>query len=236
MPPRTNHRPANIAVGVALIDGTPLIREGLSALVHRAPGLRWVGAAETPSIGLRMCERLRPDVVVVDAGLDPRGQLGRLLSGSYGVVLLVDDVHLSDQYIPNVITGGVRGVIRRTAQPGQLVQAIQAVYSEGRYIDPALAADLVAPVARPRRPTGLGPPLSHREHEVLRLIADGLENQAIANVLFVSVETIRTHVKSILRKLASRDRTHAVAVAFRSGVLNVDDDAVPRSRTGEGWT
>jgi DNA-binding NarL/FixJ family response regulator len=74
-------------------------------------------------------------------------------------------------------------------------------------------------------------PLSQRELEVLRLVADGLENQAIADALFVSVETIRTHVKSILRKLASRDRTHAVAVAFRSGVLAVDD-VVPRSRNG----
>ncbi len=59
---------------------------------------------------------------------------------------------------------------------------------------------------------------------MLQLIADGLENQAIANVLYVSVETVRTHVKSILRKLSSRDRTHAVAVAFRSGVLTVDAD------------
>jgi DNA-binding NarL/FixJ family response regulator len=236
MPPSTNQRTASPAVGVALIDGVPLVREGLAAVVNRTHGLRWVGAAETASIGLRMVERLRPDVVVVDAGLDPRGQLGRLLSGSHAVVLMIDEARLSNQYVANAVTGGVRGVIRRVAQPGQLVQAIQAVHSEGRYMDTTLTADLAAPMARPRRPIGLGQPLSQREHEVLRLIADGLENQAIANVLFVSVETVRTHVKSILRKLASRDRTHAVAVAFRSGVLTVDDDAVPRSRTGDDWT
>jgi len=236
MPPSTNQSPANGAVGVALIDGIPLVREGLAALVHRTPGLRWIGAAETPSIGMRLCERLRPDVVVVDAGLDPRGQLGRVLSSSHGVILMVDDVRLSTQYVANAISGGVRGVIRRAAQPPQLVQAIQAVHTDGRYMDPTLAGGLSAPVTRPRRPSGLGQRLSQREHEVLRLIADGLENQAIANVLFVSVETIRTHVKSILRKLASRDRTHAVAVAFRSGVLTVEDDAVPRSRTGDDWT
>jgi len=236
MPPSTNQRPANGAVGVALIDGVPLVREGLAALVHRTPGLRWIGAAENPSVGVRLCERLRPDVVVVDAGLDPRGQLGRVLSGSHSVVLMVDDAHLSTQYVANAITGGVRGVIRRAAQPGQLIQAIQSVYTDGRYLDATLTTDLTASVARPRRPANLRQPLSQREHEVLRLIADGLENQAIANVLFVSVETIRTHVKSILRKLASRDRTHAVAVAFRSGVLTVEDDAVPRSRAPEGST
>jgi DNA-binding NarL/FixJ family response regulator len=236
MPPSTNQRPANGVVGVALIDGLPLVREGLAALVHRTPGLRWIGAAENPSVGVRLCERLRPDVVVVDAGLDPRGQLGRVLSGSHGVVLMVDDAHLSTQYVANAITGGVRGVIRRAAQPGQLIQAIQSVYTEGRYLDATLTTDLAASVARPRRPANLRQPLSQREHEVLRLIADGLENQAIANVLFVSVETIRTHVKSILRKLASRDRTHAVAMAFRSGVLTVEDDAVPRSRAPDGST
>ena len=222
MPPSTNQRQVNGAVGVALIDGVPLIREGLSALVHRTPGLRWIGGAENPSVGVRLCERLRPDVVVVDAALDPRGQLGRLLAGQHGVVLMVDDPHLTTQYVANAITGGVHGVIRRTAQPPQLVQAIQSVHNDGRYMDATLAANLTAPVTRHRAPNGLRQPLSQREHEVLRLIADGLENQAIANVLFVSVETIRTHVKSILRKLSSRDRTHAVAIAFRSGVLTVE--------------
>jgi DNA-binding NarL/FixJ family response regulator len=241
MPPSTNARhvngaPVGTAVGVALIDGVPLVREGLSALVHRTPGMRWVGAAENASVGVRLCERLRPDVVVVDAALDPRGLLARHLAGSHGVILMVDDQHVSSTYVTTAITSGVRGVIRRAAQPAQIVQAIQAVHLDGRYMDTTLAANLTASVARPRRPAGAHQPLSQREHEVLRLIADGLENQAIANVLFVSVETVRTHVKSILRKLASRDRTHAVAVAFRSGVLAVEEEAVPRSRMGDEWT
>ena len=230
MPPNTNQPPVRLAsgaVGVALIDGVPLVREGLSALVHRTAGLRWVGAAENPSVGVRLCERLRPDVVLVDSGLDPRGQLSHLLAGNatLGVILLVDDAHRTTQYVAGAVTAGVRGVVLRTAQPPQLLKAIQTVYAEGRYLDAALATTLTAPVAGPRHPNGRRQPLSQREHQVLQLIADGLENQAIANVLFVSVETIRTHVKSILRKLASRDRTHAVAVAFRSGVLTVDGTA-----------
>ncbi|MGH3620877.1 MAG: response regulator transcription factor, partial [Sciscionella sp.] len=86
-----------------------------------------------------------------------------------------------------------------------------------RYLDPALsmlATSVDASTTLPSRQ-----PLSPREYEVLRLIAEGLENQAIGKTLFVSVETVRTHVKSILRKLHARDRAHAVAVAFRTGVL-----------------
>jgi DNA-binding NarL/FixJ family response regulator len=234
MPPNTNHppgRPASGTVSVALIDRIPLVREGLSALVHRTPGLRWVGAAENPSVGVRLCERMRPDVVVVDAALDPRGQLSNLLTGNPGlaVVLLIDEARRTTQYVSGAVTSGVRGVVLRSAQPPQLVKAIQAVHSDGRYFDAALTVTLEAPVAGPRHSSGPRQPLSQREHQVLKLIADGLENQAIANVLFVSVETVRTHVKSILRKLASRDRTHAVAVAFRSGVLTLDG-AVPRAR------
>jgi DNA-binding NarL/FixJ family response regulator len=233
MPPSMNQLSARPAtVGVALIDGVPLVREGLSALVHRTPGLRWIGAAENPSVGVRLCERLRPDVVVVDAALDPRGQLSHLLASNPGlsVVLMVDDPHLTTQYVSAAVTHGVHGVIRRTAQPPQLVKAIQAVHTDGRYVDAALSASLSS-AGRSRRPNSPHQPLSQREHEVLRLIADGLENQAIANILFVSVETIRTHVKSILRKLATRDRTHAVAVAFRSGVLVVEPSPVPGTRT-----
>lgn len=234
MRPNTNHVPAhpvNGAVGVALIDGVPLVREGLSALVHRTPGLRWVGAAETASVGVRLCERLRPDVVLVDAALDPRGQLSHLLAGNpgLGVILLIDEARRTTHYVAGAVTGGVRGVVLRTAQPPQLVKAIQTVHTDGRYLDSALAPTLSAPVTAGRRANGPRQPLSQRELQVLQLIADGLENQAIANVLFVSVETVRTHVKSILRKLASRDRTHAVAVAFRSGVLTLDG-AVPRAR------
>ncbi|MGB3441826.1 MAG: response regulator transcription factor [Actinophytocola sp.] len=235
MQPNTNQptRQANGAVGVALIDHIPLVREGLSALVHRTPGLRWVGAAENPAVGVRLCERMRPDIVVIDAALDPRGQLSHLLAGNpaLGVILLVDEGRRTAEYVASAVTGGVRGVVLRSVQPPLLVKAIQAVHSEGRYLDAAMTAAMAAPVLGPRRPNGPRQPLSRREHQVLQLIADGLENQAIANVLFVSVETIRTHVKSILRKLASRDRTHAVAVAFRSGVLTLDG-AVPCARGG----
>lgn len=127
----------------------------------------------------------------------------------------------------------------RSIDSRRLAEAIRRAHTERRYIDPGLAAL----TARPKRstvpkgdlahdsppaPRG-GMPLSRREYQVLQLVAEGLENSAIAKLLFLSVETVRTHVKSILRKLSARDRTHAVTIAFRGGILIVraDDGHVP---------
>ncbi|ONI73486.1 hypothetical protein ALI144C_43780 [Actinosynnema sp. ALI-1.44] len=218
---------------MALVDSVPLVREGLSALVMRTRGLRWVGAAGSPHAALQLCERFRPHAVIIDSGLDPRWHLSRMLIGNdsdLGVLLMIREAQRNTQYIAGAIAAGVHGVISRRSEPPQLIQAIQRVHAERRYIDPTLAPALGTPKGK-----GGGPvmaihgqqPLSRREYQVLQLIADGLENQAIAKVLYVSVETVRTHVKSILRKLSARDRTHAVAVAFRSGVLTVNQEDHP---------
>lgn len=210
-------------LAVALVDGVPLFRDGLSALVHRMPGMRWVGAAERHAAALQLRERMKPDLMVIDSGLDPRGQLCHTLTSTdenLGVLVLVQEAHRTTQYVAGALAAGVHGLLLRSAEPGQVIEAIRVTHAERRYLDPALAPVLAAPRGRLKHwPAPTQQPLSRREYQVLQLIADGLENQSIAKILFVSVETVRTHVKSILRKLGARDRTHAVAVAFRTGVL-----------------
>ncbi|EWC60376.1 two-component system response regulator [Actinokineospora spheciospongiae] len=230
MPRSTTPRPVggpggNEAAGLslALVDGVPMFREGLSALVLRTKGLRWLGATDTPQGALQFAERYRPDVVLIDSGLDPRQHLSHTLSGAnpdLAILILVRDGHRTTQYVATAIAAGVHGVLLRSAEPPQLLEAISATHRDRRYVDPALAATVAAPRARLAQVGETEQqPLSRREFQVLQLIADGLENQAIAKILYVSVETVRTHVKSILRKLSARDRTHAVAVAFKIGVL-----------------
>ncbi|PPK67961.1 response regulator transcription factor [Actinokineospora auranticolor] len=229
MPPSTAHRGAtgspweNGGPTVALVDGIPLFREGLAALVLRTPGLRWLGATDTPQGAVGFAERYRPDVVLLDSGLDPRNHLSSTLTAANPdavVLVLVREAHRTTQYVATAMASGVHGVVPRTVEPPQLVDAIQAVFTSRRYMDPALARTVAAPRGRLIRGVDTDlQQLSRREFQVLQLIADGLENQAIAKILYVSVETVRTHVKSILRKLAARDRTHAVAVAFKAGVL-----------------
>jgi DNA-binding NarL/FixJ family response regulator len=227
MPHSPTQRQGPGILAVALVDGLPLFRDGFSALVHRTPGMHLVGAAERPSAAIRLRERFRPSVMVIDSGLDPRNHLSSMLATgepALGLLVLITEQHRNTPYVAAALAAGVHGMILRAAEAGQLVDAIRSVHLDRRYLDPALAPLLAAPRGRHGPlPGPVQQPLSRREYQVLQLIADGLENQAIAKILFVSVETIRTHVKSILRKLAARDRTHAVAVAFRSGVLTPDN-------------
>ncbi|HEY3748557.1 MAG TPA: response regulator transcription factor [Pseudonocardiaceae bacterium] len=228
--------PARRPTDVLVIDPVPLFREGLSALVDRTPGVRLVGVTANMHSAVALCERLRPDVVMVDAVLDPRCHLAQLLiasDDSFTILSVVREPLRSQRYVATALAAGIHGLVLRTAEPAQLLDAIRRTHLERRYLDPELAA--LATGLGVRHTVTARQPLSRREYQVLQLISDGLENQAIAKTLFVSVETVRTHVKSILRKLHARDRAHAVAVAFRLGVLvahrETPPSEVPAGRT-----
>ncbi|WP_197319635.1 response regulator transcription factor [Saccharomonospora sp. NB11] len=209
---------------VAAIDSVPLFREGLSAVVSRTPGLRWGGHAASHHAGIALCDQLRPDVVLVDSALDPHGHLTHLLAEGHpmlAVTVLVDSARRTAAYLATLVDAGAHGVLPRTVDPRQLAEGIRRTYVERHYTDPTLAPLVPKQRTGEASPTRTPMPLSRREYQVLQLIAEGMENSAVADTLFLSVETVRTHVKSILRKLSARDRTHAVTKAFRSGLLVV---------------
>src|SRR5213080_743873 len=176
-------------ISVVLVDGVPLFREGLSALIMRTPGLRWIGAADGVQGAMQLSERFRPNVVLVDSALDPRNQLSRTLISSdveMAVVLLVSDAHRTTQYVGNGIAAGVHGLLPRSVEPVQLVEAVRAVYDGRSSVKSALAQVVAAPGYRSPQHNGEGQhALSRREYQLLHLIADGLENQAIAKILYV---------------------------------------------------
>jgi len=211
-------RRRHATIGVALFDQVPLFREGLSTLVNRTPGLHWTGAARDHRAAVQLHERHQPDVLLIDSALDPLGHFTRVLTeqNEHLVVLTVlREAHCTAEFAERVFRRGARGVVSRHAEPGQVVQAIHNTPISRRYVDAALAP-LLAATDADAPPAGL---LTRREFEVLQLIADGLENRAIGTALFVSVETVRTHIKGMLRKLGARDRAHAVAISYRNGLL-----------------
>ncbi|AXB48940.1 helix-turn-helix transcriptional regulator [Amycolatopsis albispora] len=221
---------------VAAVESVPIFRDGLSALIQRSHGMTWVGHAANHHTALQLCEQLRPEMILLDSGLDPNCHLTRLLASAEHppiVVVLIREATRTSRYLTAAIGAGARAAVPRSAEPRRVIEAMRRAHLETRYVDPALAALAARPKRQPAadgRPA-TGPraqmPLSRREYQVLQLIAEGMENSAIAKVLYLSVETVRTHVKSILRKLSARDRTHAVTTAFRSGILitHADDSA-----------
>ncbi|MFE0020088.1 response regulator transcription factor [Amycolatopsis sp. NPDC059021] len=228
--------PGARSLGVAAVDPVPLLREGLAAMVHRTQGLHWAGMAASHHAAMQLCEQVRPDVVVLDSALDPHCHLTKLLSTgdpALVIVTLIRDANRTQQYLATAIAAGAHAIVPRSIDPRRLAEAVRRAHSDRRYIDPSLAALTARPKRQPAPRTALAEdtapprtamPLSRREYQVLQLVAEGLENSAIAKLLFLSVETVRTHVKSILRKLSARDRTHAVTIAFRSGILIAKPD------------
>jgi DNA-binding NarL/FixJ family response regulator len=222
------------SLGVAAIDPIPIFRDGLSSLVHRTDGLHWIGHAASHYAALQLCEQLRPDVVVLDSALDPNCHVTRLLTTgdpALVIVTLIRETNRTAQYLSAAVAAGVHAAMPRATDSRRLGEAIRRAHTDRHYLDPALIALTARPKRRPagqvngERPVPRVPmPLSRREYQVLQLVAEGLENSG--KILFLSVETVRTQVKSVLRKLSARDRTHAVTIAFRGGILiTLPDDA-----------
>jgi DNA-binding NarL/FixJ family response regulator len=231
--------PAGEQIGVAIVDRMPLFREGLSIRVLRDPGMRLAGVAGHADPAVLLRKRLAVDVLVLDSVIDPQGELVHRLTEinpDLAVVVLVREPYRTSRYLAVAQAAGARGLVQHCAPPERIMDAIRHSRTAGHYLDPTLDRLATGVSAPPRSSSGR--PLSRREDEVLRLIADGYSNQAIADHLVVSVETVRTHIKSMLRKLSARDRAHAVSLAFRNGLLTVDggepaevvDVTVPQAR------
>lgn len=231
---------------VAAIDPEPIFREGLNSIFNRSPGLRWVGHAASHHGSLQMCEQVRPDIVLIDSGFDPQCHLIRLLregDSALIIIMLIRESQRTAQFLSTIVAAGVHGAVPRTVDPRRVAEVVRRTHADRRYIDSSLAPLIMKPKRQSVSSNGQEPdtaehaqmPLTRREYQVLQLVAEGMENSAIAKVLYLSVETVRTHVKSILRKLAARDRTHAVSTAYRMGILiTMSNEGMPHPPSSSG--
>ena len=204
---------------VLVVDALPLAGFGLRALVDSTAGLSWCGAVNNIDTALSVATRLRPHVVLVDSCLDPEAAGARTLLTTDRVNAVIGLVHNDNpnaaQYVRAARASGVAGLVARSSAPGVIVAAVRAAHSGRPFLDPELAG-LQGGMAME---TEHRMPLSERQRQILHLIAQGRRNGDIAEALFVSVETVRTHVKEILRRLGAHDRAHAVARGYEAGLL-----------------
>ncbi|MFJ9557400.1 response regulator [Nocardiopsis sp. NPDC101807] len=214
-------------IRVLVCDDQVLIRTGLVTIIGAQPDMEVVGECGDGRTAVDLGARLGPDVVVMDVRMPVLDGIGatRLLAGA-GVrepvkVLVVTTFNL-DEYVYEALRAGASGFLLKDAPPGQLLHGIRTVASGAALLDPGVTRRLVGRYAARVRPTGGSPddiPLTPRELEVLRLIADGLSNKEIAGALVISQETVKTFVSRILAKLALRDRVQAVVYAYRHGLV-----------------
>lgn len=198
---------------VLIVAGDPLARAGLAALLASQPGCTVTGQMDAGDDVSAALDVYRPDVLLWDLGWDPDPvPLADAIDDAPPVVALLPDAGAA----PGVWAAGARGLVLRTASAGAVLAAITAAAQGLAVIDPALAAGL--PLARPDPPADA---LTPRETDVLRLLAEGLSNRAIAHRLDISEHTVKFHLNAILGKLHAQSRTEAVVAAIRLGLITV---------------
>ncbi|NYI07272.1 response regulator [Allostreptomyces psammosilenae] len=212
---------------VLVCDDQLLIRTGLVTIIDAQPDLEVVGECADGQTAVDLAAELRPDVVVMDVRMPVLDgiEATRLLAGA-GVacpvkVLVVTTFNL-DEYVYEALRAGASGFLLKDAPPAQLLHGIRTVSTGAALLDPEVTRQLVGRYAARIRPAEVAPrdiPLTPREMEVLRLIADGLSNSEIAATLVISQETVKTFVSRILTKLGLRDRVQAVVYAYRQGLV-----------------
>ncbi|WP_432183920.1 response regulator [Streptomyces tendae] len=214
-------------VRVVICDDQALIRTGLTTIVDAQPDLEVVGECGDGQAGVDLARELHPDVVVMDIRMPVLDGLEatRLLAGAgveHPVKVLVVTTFNLDEYVYEALRAGASGFLLKDAPPDRLLHGIRTVAMGAALLDPDVTRRLVGRYAariRPAEGTAQDIPLTPREMEVLRLIADGLSNSEIAAALVISPETVKTFVSRILTKLDLRDRVQAVVFAYRHGLV-----------------
>lgn len=208
-------------IAVALTDDHRVVTQGLKLYLESFPDIRVVGVASSGEELLAQVDQWLPQVVVLDllmpGGLDGVETARRLHQSHPEIRIVALTASVDEARLIGVLRAGASGYVRKDADPEVLLAAIRAAAQGRTFVDPSVAGGLLTAAARP--PDAISP----RELEVLRQIAFGRTNREIAERLFVSEETIKTHVGRLLDKLDLQHRTQLVAYALKHGLVQLEE-------------
>jgi len=203
-------------IRVLCVDDHPLLREGIAAIINNQPDMLLVAEASNGREAIQKYREHQPDVTLMDLRLPDMSGIDSMIAirsefPEARIVMLT--TFEGDVEIQRSLEAGARGYLLKSMPPKDLAEAIRQVHSGKKRIPPELAAQLAEHLGDEA--------LTEREIEVLRHIAGGNRNRDIADRLFISEETVKVHIKHIMEKLGAADRTQAVAIAVRRGIIQL---------------
>jgi NarL family two-component system response regulator LiaR len=213
-------------IRVLIADDHAILRKGIRALLSTEPDLEVVGETGDGLETVAQAQALRPDVILMDLvmpNMDGIEATRRITADLPGVRILVLTSFAADDKVFPAIKAGALGYILKDTGPAELVQAIHQVHRGQPSLEPSIALKMLQELSQPSKQPPTPEPLTERELEVLRLIAQGKSNREIADDLVIADLTVRTHVSNILGKLHLASRTQAALYALREGLASLDD-------------
>ena len=210
-------------IKVILVDDHEMVRLGLKSFLNLQPDVEVIGEAGNGLDGINLALELKPDVVVMDLVMPEMSGVEatlKLLEEWKEAKILVLTSYLDNEKIYPVIEAGAKGYMLKTSSAAEILNAIQKVARGELAIETEVDKKIKAHDMQPE----LHEDLTARERDILRLLAKGYDNQTIADELFISLKTVKTHVSNILAKLEVDDRTQAVVYAFKHHLVPQDDE------------
>lgn len=207
----------NPPIRILLADDHPSLRDGLASILHSQPDLTVVAEAGTGREAVEKAKLFKPDVMIVDLRM-PDGDgiqtIKELASSHPEIKTLVLTTYDNEEDIFCALEAGARGYILKDTTRQEIIESVRQVHAGSRFLPPAIAARLADRMIRPT--------LTPRELDVLRLVSRGRTNKEMAAAMFVSEETIKTHMKGLFQKLGVHDRAEAVGIALQRGLLRIE--------------
>ena len=213
-------------IRVLLADDQALVRAGFASLLGDEPDIEVVGEAADGEEAITLARQLRPDVVLMDIRMPGTDGLAATraiaadeqLAGSRVVILTTFE---QDDYIFEALRVGASGFLVKDAEPAELLRAVRVVASGDALLSPGVTRQLIARFAASAEPPRSPPldPLTDREREVTALAATGLSNEEIAERLYLSTATVKTHINRAMSKLGARDRAQLVVLAYEAALV-----------------
>ncbi|MGA2489381.1 MAG: response regulator transcription factor [Anaerolineales bacterium] len=213
-------------IRVLIVDDHEIVRKGIRALLATKRDIQVIGEAEDGAEAVTKEQTLHPDVILMDLMMPKMDGIlatREITNRQPGARVLVLTSFAADEQVFPAIKAGALGYLLKDSGPQELVQAIRQVFRGEPSLDPSVARKVLNELSTPQQKPLTPDPLTAREMEILRLVAQGKNNKEIAGDLVIAEETVHTHVSNILNKLHLASRTQAALYALKEGIASVDD-------------